>query len=180
MPAKTLFVAPNDDAQSLGEPLISTLNALGDSVKPIMKKHGLTDIQPDGYYPMQSYLNVLKEVLESDANASSQLVAIGRTAMLEATMPPEIDTLEKALGTLEPVYRIHHKVNQPGWDVVPQNDGSIHLIDYTPMPPDLSYGVAYGLVERYANGQRFSVRYKDLKERNNPDAESVTFILKIG
>lgn len=172
------YVAPHPDAQCMGAPMISVLQALGDTAKPLLAKHGLEDVESEGWYSLQSYLDLFRELGQTSEYASQDMVNIGRHISENAHLPPEVDSADKALMGIKQVYDFNHRNGGDSWTVEVLPNGNIRAIDASPYPADMSYGIVYGFASRFAEGRGFTVSYEDLKQRKDPNAEAVAFVIE--
>lgn len=175
--AKT-FESPNPDAKVLGQPMIGTLSQMGDTVDMVLKRYGIDQLQPDEWYDLQLYLDILREIAEGDQNVASNLVQVGMGVSEHGALPPEIDSLEKALMSLQTVYDMNHQNGGQAWSVEIVDDNTIHCSIDSPYPHDMDYGIVYGFAKRFSKGERFSVAFEDPSLRNNTEGTPVTLIVK--
>lgn len=161
------YKASNPNNKTSGASIQSVFAAMGDEVKPILAQHGLDNLDPDEWYPQQDYLDVFNDIARR-SNVMFNLVAIGTKILEEAHFPPEIDTVEKALGAMDAYYKLNNHDEDGGWDV--RIDGqSAACMSTTPFPADLEYGILYAMTRRFVpSGQSFTVEYKDLDARERP------------
>ncbi len=68
------------ETELTGQTVLSLIKNINyQNIQAIIEKHGLTDIDPNAWYPLQDVLNVLREI--SDAtNSTFNFVSIGMTA----------------------------------------------------------------------------------------------------
>ncbi len=157
-----LFVAPSPESETLGGPLLGLIqNIRADEIRPILKKHGLDAIEADKWYPLQSVLNVFRDIIESRENVNEELVAIAVKTVDTAALPPEINSVEGALGFIGQLvkstnryvpddYGIFVDINSPHYALVTNN---------TPLPETPIFGYLWGLINRFkAPDQIFSVK----------------------
>ena len=136
-------------AQLRGQLIQTIANRLGQRVQPVLQRHGLDNVQADGWYPQQDYLKAIEDLAQDHEDIVFDLIAIGIDMALESEFPPEINTLEKALFSLDELYHRNNRNAGGGWQVKKNRPHNLTCVSSTPMPPDLEYGLLYGLTERF-------------------------------
>jgi hypothetical protein len=123
----------------------------GDNLIPLLKKYGFDgEIDETAWYERRDLLAMLEEATQT--NPSIDLISVGLQAVQLVPFPPDIQSVEEALQNYDPAYRATHK-NLPdgdGLEVERLNENTYLVTDRTPYPTNCSYGVVFGLVERYA------------------------------
>jgi hypothetical protein len=162
------FVAGTPEAEVLGQTVLAFAeNLRADLIKPLLPKHGLDNIQPDKWYPHQSWMNVLKEIQEMPGS-SEMFVAFGKQVVKSAAMPPEMKTIPDALNALHDIHHMNLRNIPPEEGYVVEQKGPKHYYVYenTPNPSDAIYGFIWGLCARFKQpGESFSVT-----PRENPNS----------
>lgn len=157
------------ETELTGQTVLSLIKNINyQNIQAIIEKHGLTDIDPNAWYPLQDVLNVLKEI--SDAtNSTFNFVSIGMTAAQLAYIPPEMEnyTLEQILRQYGKIYQMRHRNGDFGSVVVEKpSENHLKIIMDTPYPDDIMYGVMYGYARRFLPpGTRAVVQYDDTQPR---------------
>jgi len=106
------FKAFEDGMMVNGATIMSIVDALknyGGAVGQIMKESGLEDVVGDEnhWYPQQSFLNAFKII--SEQVGPKTLFLIGQKIPENAVFPPEVDSIEKALASIDVAYHMNHK-----------------------------------------------------------------------
>ncbi|NDJ77074.1 MAG: hypothetical protein GYB65_12535 [Chloroflexi bacterium] len=175
-----VFVAPTPEAEVMGGPMLGILAGLGEEARPLLEKHGLSEIDPQGWYKMQHYLDVLAEVAGGDVNVLQNLVSVGMHAMDNAQLPPETDTLAKALMNLEMTFQMSHRNAGHGWDVEMVDDRTIVCTSHTPYPDDIEYGVLYAYARLFdSTSGNYVVSYDESTPRKDKGGEFTRFIFEL-
>jgi hypothetical protein len=165
------FVAPSPEAQSIGASLmIYVRNFLAKDMAPILAKHGLSNIDPNQWYPMQLALNIQHDIYVSGKDVTEKLVAAGIQFSHDWPFPPETKTVTDALYTLSHMGNRVSRNVPAGFGNSMQTVGENHIRLFlnTPFTDDAFYGVVWGLVNRFKQKDNmFVVRIID-----NPDPEN--------
>ncbi|MBE2269696.1 MAG: hypothetical protein IAE80_15780 [Anaerolinea sp.] len=154
------YVAGSPDALVVGQIVQAFVDNLESSViAPLLPKHGFASIDPDRWYPHQNWMDVLHD-LSKLPDHSSAFVAFGKQAVANAVMPPEIDTIPKALNSLHAIHHLNLR-NIPedeGYVVKRISEQHYHVYQNTPNPDDAIYGFIWGMVARFRKpGEPFTV-----------------------
>jgi hypothetical protein len=135
----------------------------GDNLIPLLEKYGFDgEIEDQGWYKRRDFLAMLEEAAQS--NPRIDLISIGLQAVQLVPFPPDITSVEDALRSYDPAYRANHQhlPEGDGLGIERLNENTYLVIDRTPYPTDCSYGVVFGLVERYApEGAHVSVHTEE-------------------
>jgi hypothetical protein len=135
----------------------------------ILKKHGLSNINRNAWYPVQNLLSVLNDINER-RSAMIDFISIGLAASDNSKLPLDVQYLSfrdffLAYGS---IYRRIYRNGDPGEiqvEEIGENHLAITLID-VPFPDDLMYGVLYGFACRFANdGEQFTLDYDNQHRR---------------
>jgi len=157
----TPFVAGTPEAIVLGQVVQAFAENLeADVVRPLLPKYGLDNIDPEKWYPHQSWMNVLRDLSEMPGG-SNALVALGKKVVETAVMPPEIDSIPKILNALHAIHHLNLR-NVPaeeGYTIEVVSEQVYRVIHNTPNPRDAIYGFIWGLAQRFRSpGEPFTVR----------------------
>ncbi len=107
------YQALSDETQVLGASLAGCLQGLitagfsMDATGDLLRRAGLGAIDPEGWYPQQPYLDLLKEVERTHGEEALRRMA----AQVPDTsrFPPGIRSLEEALQGLDIAYQLNHR-----------------------------------------------------------------------
>jgi hypothetical protein len=149
-------------AESLGQILQSFFLSIQlDEFKPILKKYGITEFKPDGWYPTAIILEVFQEI-EKQPNAMQNLVSIGLKVTEASDFKTPFPTLDDLLAALPALEHQMHRNCPSGWEVRTIGQKAIEVIDRTIWPHDLQYGVLYGLCRVYQDQHDYLVERVDI------------------
>ena len=74
----------------------------------ILAQNGIQDPQRDGWYLQQSWLNAFKAIAEKIG--PNTLYNIGTKIPENAKWPPHVDTIDKALASIDIAYHMNHQI----------------------------------------------------------------------
>jgi hypothetical protein len=144
------------------------------SFLPLYEKYELADIDADGWYPLQTLLDVLYE-LSRMPNSIEDLVGIGMKGMETSVMPPGISRMSfsEVMALAPQVYQLNHRGTDVGEISVEQiSDYHYREITCVPLPDDVWYGAIYAYVRTFVpEGMGFRIYYEpeQLRRDNGGD-----------
>lgn len=177
------FVAGTPEAIVIGQTMLAFLeNIQVDSLRPILEKHNATDIDPEKWYPHQTWMDILRDVQDSldEGEASVTFVAFGRKVVEAAVMPPEIKTIPDVLHALQAIHHanLRNIPEEEGYIIEERGEKNYVVYHNTPNPDDAIYGFLWGLAARFKQPQeRFIV---EMIENDRPDIARSAFSVRWG
>jgi hypothetical protein len=134
---------PNSEVQGLV--LLNFLtNIMSDKVIPILHKNGLEQVNPDTWYPVQTWLNVLSDLSETNGPWES-LVAIGMKVGENTANQAVKPSFEEFMINFNAPHAAFHRHGDVGeFQIEKVNNRHFKLTARVPYPDDLGYGVVYG------------------------------------
>lgn len=166
------------DAEVYGKGMLAFVESIRyDNLKPILEAHGLSEIDPERWYPQQVWLDVFNDI-EVESDSMSNLVSIGMK--IADTAPPElinIPFVDLMKGFGENSYKTHNRGADIGYlDTKVISDTHLEMHDGTPYPDEFVYGAYYGMARRFLPaGSNFTVKY-DEDEPIRSKGGSVTIV----
>jgi hypothetical protein len=144
------FVAFAPDVRVSGQVLLTTFEAMGECVYPLLERHGIENVQPDGWYPQQFFLNFFREVAQGDFSSMLDLVSIGMKMPELAYRPEGIQTVEDALFSIGVTYQMNHEGDEIGfYEAVRTGKRQMEMVCQNPYPCDFDYGIIYNTARLY-------------------------------
>lgn len=150
-----------------------------DQLRPLLDKYGLRQIDPERWYPIKTWLNLLKDISQSQSGALD-LIVIGKEIARNIVLPAEIDTVEAALMHLPEIYQRNYRGGDVGYyRVEKQGPKQYRVIGYIPFPSDMTLGVLRGLITRFADKRTRYTVTPDLNDSTNAqnDPDTFTFVI---
>ncbi|MBI5958152.1 MAG: hypothetical protein HY866_05430 [Chloroflexi bacterium] len=176
MPIAYTSFEPN--VEVIGQNLLSFIqNVNAEHIEPVLRKYGLAVIEPEKWYPLQQWLDVLSD-LAIQSGGMFDLVAIGAAISQTALMPPEVEKMpfEQFLFLVNDVYQMQHRNGKAGEVKVEKiADQHMKIVVRVPYPDDLEYGTTYGFAHRFLpKGTKILVEYDPSLKRRDQGGESTT------
>lgn len=155
------FIAGTPQAEVIGQTVLAfSQNLEADVIAPLLPKYGFDTIDPESWYPHQNWMNVLRELSQMDGSTTA-FVAFGKQVVQAAVMPPEIDSIPKALDLLHTIHHLNLR-NIPedeGYAIRKLSERHYLVFHNTPNPDDAIFGFIWGLAARYKHpNEQFVVR----------------------
>jgi hypothetical protein len=177
----TTYTCSDPSAAVIGQNMLSFIqNVNAADILPVLEQHGLSHIEPDKWYPLQEWLDILSE-LSSQSNAMFNMVAIGTAISETAILPPGAEqlSLEQILFAINDVYQMQHQGDVGSVITEKVSDKHIKLIVCVPYPDDLEYGTAYGFARRFLPGSTlFTVEYDANAPRHDQGGDNTIIHIK--
>ncbi len=172
------FVTFDRNVEVNGATIMSVVNGMGtfkEKGKKILEQHGLKDIQPEGWYPQQAWLDAFKAIAENYGEKT--LESIGKAIPTSAKFPPDVDDIHKAIASIDKAYHMNHRNGEIGYyryTQVSENSGVVECKN--PYPSAFDRGIILGMARRLKPGARISLDTS--KPTRTSGADSCTFIVQ--
>lgn len=152
---------PPQGNEVLGTAILSIINGMEFSQSralKILSENGITTIQGDVWYPMTGVLRAFSRVFEKVG--PSTVRAIGRKVPENAQMPPDIDSLEKALRSLDLAYQMNHRgpSARGGYHCQPVGARHVRMVCDNPYPCDMDLGILDAFADKFRPKDSVRVR----------------------
>jgi len=121
-----------------------------DIICNLLARYGLDFIEPGHWYPAEDVIRFY-EALAARPAGGFDLVQIGKHIIANLTYPPEVETMGHALAVAKQMHRAAWRGGDPG-SLQTRVLSDKHVCFYfegLPLPPDLIYGICYGMIERF-------------------------------
>ena len=175
-----LFQASAPTDQVSGASIHAYVHALGLSRRrglQLLTEQGITDVDPQSWYPWQAYLNAQRAIYE--IVGPHTVGRIGRLLVEEATFAPEIDSIHSALSTLDRDYRLRHRGREVGgFTYLPTGDRSGRIGIRNPYPCELDRQVVEALCRRFRPADSLAIYVKHEGTCRNQGAEECVLDLR--
>lgn len=157
------FISFDPDAKVYGASMLSVIEGMGERIRPVLAAHGMEEIKPDEWYPVQNYLDFYREISQARYNATLNLVSTGIRVPEKAVFPDNIDSITKAFQVLDEAFQMNHRGNVGHYHVHVIRDRQIEVVAENPFPCDMDYGLMQGLARRFKPAKSNLLVYHDPK-----------------
>lgn len=119
---------------------------LHEQFEPVLRRHGLSQVDPHTWYPQHRILNVMKDIA-NNVTDPLVMVSIG-TKMIENTLMAPFHHIEEVVHALAYIHAVNHRnlAGQEGITVRQAGHHHLEVINATPYPDDFMYGYFFGVV----------------------------------
>ncbi len=158
----------DESIEVIGQAVLSYVdNIEAYNIAPLLAENGISDIQPDQWYPLLSVLNTLNQ-LTTMPNLTTNFVAVGLRIAENMVLPPELVNahVSEILMLWDDLYHLQHRGGEIGYVKVEKiSETHYKTIHKHLYPDDLVYGLAYGMCRVFLpKDATFTVEYdKDTK-----------------
>ena len=181
------FQSPNSGIEVIGSSVLIIVQGLinQEFALKVLAEKGLKDINPEKWYPLQSWLDAYKTI--SDKIGPVALFAIGKKIPELAKWPPQVNSIETALSSLDIAYHMNHRlpgnqnamfdpktgVMQEGighYKVVKTGDRAMTITCDNPYPCEFDKGVITATAKKFKPADVASIiviEDESVKCRNN-------------
>jgi hypothetical protein len=174
------FQAHSPQVMVIGQTVLSVINGMGtfkESAAQILKRNGIPDPQPTAWYPQQAWLNAFREIAQTIG--ASTLNQIGKSIPGHAKFPPGIDTLEKALESIDIAYHLNHKGGEIGHLTFKKTGPSQGTITcQNPYPCDFDRGLIEAVAQKFKPANSILRVHHDPQQGcRSKQGESCTYVI---
>lgn len=174
------FKAFASNVEVNGETILSVMDGMGvtkELAYRFLAEQGIKDPQPGHWYSQQAWLNAFRMIAEKIGPAT--LLAIGKTIPENAKWPPNIDTIEKALVSIDIAYHLNHRGGDIGcYQFKSTGPKSAKVICHNPYPSEFDRGIIVAVARKFAPKGTFpAVKLDESAPTRNKGADECTFLV---
>jgi hypothetical protein len=163
-----------------GQTVLAVLSGMGafkDSGSRILERHGIANPGPAGWYPQQAWLDAFREIAQTIG--ARTLHQIGLSIPRTAKFPPGLDTLEKALASIDVAYHLNHRGGEIGHYTFAKTGPSQATITCrNPYPCELDRGLIEAMVNQFKPKGTFPrVEHDPSKPCRTKQGDSCTYLI---
>lgn len=140
------YVSFDPNVEVLGRVLFSWIEGTGGDIIPALEAHGIVDVDPDSWYPLQTALAALKTFSQS-----TNLVNMGKKIIDNAKFPLEqMTSIERAIELIDQAYHMNHRHGEIGhYRAETAGERHIVMVAENPYPSDFDYGLLWSIATRF-------------------------------
>lgn len=160
----------------------------------ILNEKGISDIKDDSWYPQQAWLDAFKEIAEKIG--TSTLRSIGTKIIESAQFPPNVNSVETALASIDIAYHMNHRAMgtvlfnpETGamlegighYTFSKKSDNEFVMSCENPYPCDFDKGLLKGVVEKFMLPGQKAEYLENVKSgcRTTSGSTKCTYLIKI-
>jgi len=163
-----------------GETVLSLVDGLGpfrETGLKILAEKGIVDPQPGLWYSQQAWLDSFKIIAEKIG--ARTLLAIGKAIPENAQWPPQVDTIEKALASIDVAYHMNHRGGDIGvYQYTSTGPRSGKMTCRNPYPSDFDQGIIFAVARKFAPKNTLpTVKLDETQPTLKNGADACTYII---
>ncbi len=144
----------------------------------ILAQYGIANPVEEQWYPQQAYLDAVKAI--SEKVGKTTLKQIGKHIPELAAWPPDVDTVDKALNSIDVAYHMNHRGGDIGYyrfEKTGVNSGKV--ICHNPYACGFDHGLIEATARKFAPaGVAVTVRHDDSTTCRQNGADTCTYTVK--
>lgn len=140
-----------------GETVLTTVNSfpefMRDMALKMLEEKGIVNPQQGEWYSQKAWLDSFKEIAEK--YGSNTLFEIGKGIPSNAKFPPEINSIEKALASIDVAYHMNHRNGDIGFYKLVSHDAANKTLIMqckNPYPCDFDRGIITTMARKFKTG----------------------------
>jgi hypothetical protein len=143
----------------------------------VLAKQGIVDPQAGEWYSQQAWLDAFRDIAEKTGPAT--LRTIGRGIPAVALWPPDVDTIDKALASIDVAYHMNHRGGEIGHYAFRKTGArSAEVVCDNPYPDDFDMGIIEATAKQFApRGASVTVRHDDSRPCRKLGGDSCTYLV---
>ncbi|HUK67092.1 MAG TPA: hypothetical protein VLV17_09715 [Anaeromyxobacteraceae bacterium] len=128
--------------------IVDGMGAFKAKALALLTEHGIPDPKPSAWYSQQAWLDAFKAIATSIGPAT--LFAIGQKIPANAKFPPGLDSIEKALTSVDRAYRANHRGGDIGsYRAEECGPKSVKMVCENPYPCEFDHGLVTAVAQRF-------------------------------
>lgn len=175
----TQFQAISPNAEVNGETVLSIVAGMGafkHKALELLAAAGIPDPAPGKWYRQQSWLDAFKAI--ADSVGANTLFVIGQKIPENAQFPPQIDSLEAALGAIDVAYHMNHRHGEIGhYHFRKLAERDLQVVGDNPYPCDFDRGIVAAMAKRFrpADSKYLEIAHDEKAPCRKKGASSCTY-----
>ncbi|NDJ54887.1 MAG: hypothetical protein GYB68_17590 [Chloroflexi bacterium] len=158
------YTIVDQDAVVAGKAMLGLIKCLNhENIQPVLAAHNLETIDPTEWYPMQTWMSVLRDI-DEQSSGMLDLVSVGMAMMDQINWPPEFYQKDfmHILLHMNDAYQMNHRGDVGGYLSEVVDDHYVIVDVNVPYPDNLVYGAYYAKCRRFLpEGSSFDLRFDE-------------------
>ncbi len=155
------YEALSSSAEVKGNAILAIIEGMTnkDLARDILAKYGLSDVDPNSWYPEQSWLNIFSDI--SGELGDAALYLVGRATAGIIDIPSDISSIQEAIDRLDEIYQAHHKGRAGSYIVTEVGDDYARIESKNPRPCAYDMGFLSAFLEMHNDGKPVEIEHED-------------------
>jgi len=174
------FKAFAPDVEINGAAVLSVVEAMGtfrQTASNILGEHGIIAPEQGAWYSQQAWLDTFKEIGKTMGGITLRM--IGEKIPEVALWPPDVDTVGKALASIDVAYHMNHRGGDIGhyaFEEVGKRSGK--MVCENPYPCDFDWGIIESTASKFADeGVHPIVKHDGSKSCRKKGDDACTYLI---
>ena len=158
--------------------VVEWLGAFRETALDILAEYGIHDPKHGQWYSQQSWLDAFKAIANMVGEAS--LFYVGENIPEKANWPSGINSIEKALASIDVAYHMNHRGGEIGnYKFQKTGDRSGKMVCNNPYPCEFDRGIIEAVATKYKpkRSSFVKVEHDDLQPCRQEGADSCTYLI---
>jgi len=174
------FVAFDPAVEVNGQTVLAIVAGMGpfkDMAMQILTDNGIEDPSEEQWYSQQAWLDAFKVI--ADTVGPDTLYQIGTKIPENADWPPDINSVESALATLDVAYHMNHRFGEIGhYNFSATGDRSGIMVCPNPYPCEFDRGIVEAVAIKFSTEHKnISVKHDDSQPCRKTGGISCTLLI---
>lgn len=174
------FAAYDQSVEVNGAAVVALVDGMGSfetTALGILEKNGIVDPQPGKWYSQQAWLDSFREIATKIGD--NTLYQIGRKIPENALWPPNVDSVEKGLASVDKAYHMNHRGGPIGnYGFEKSGERSARMTCDNPYPCDFDRGIIAATVDKFKErGFAAKIVHNDSLPCRKKGADTCTYLI---
>lgn len=190
------FIVKSEGVEVNGQTVLSIvagMETFQEIALEILAGNGIADPKPNEWYDQQAWLNAFRQIAENVGEYT--LYEIGKMIPQNADWPPQVNSVESALSSIDIAYHMNHRINgvvmfDPADGAMKDGIGNYRMskitdtelcmVCDTPYPSAFDRGIVAAAADKFSRSEELiDVTLDPSKPNRINGAESCTYIVQI-
>jgi hypothetical protein len=176
-----VFKAYDVKVEVNGETVLSVIDGVGiyaPGARKWLKDNGIIDPKPGQWYSQQAWLNCFKLVAEKAGK--SMLKTVGASIPEHANWPPQVNSIETGLSSIDMAYHMNHRNGAIGnYKFTKVSPKSAIMVCDNPYPDYFDFGIIESIARKFSKqGEVVKVKIDENKPQRDKGAESTNYVIE--
>ena len=174
------FQASSQQVMVNGQTVLSVISGMGafkETASQILQRNGIPNPEPAAWYPQQAWLDAFREIAKTIGCRT--LYQIGKNIPRSAKFPPGINTVEKALESIDAAYHMNHRGDEIGhYSFAKTGPSQVIMTCRNPYPCEFDHGIIEEMASQFKPaGSIVRVQHDSAKPCRSKQGESCTYVV---
>jgi len=176
--AQYIAFDPQAEATGLSLGIVDGLKKFSQIFTLLLVRNGFDPEVREEWYPMQQFLNVYRDINETFGSAT--MFYVGMRTMDEVAWPPELDSWQKALSSVDMAYKMNTQGNGGSYLFEPVSDTYVRMVCHNPWPSDYDLGLLKGICNNFpVSGHKILIRLDESQPNRKTGGDTCVYEIEL-